>query len=72
MIPNEGCGAAAPGTAAPGAAARPTAYASDPTMPTTSLVSVWSASPRALPLTLNPLIPQHRLFLNPGCWMLGC
>ena len=28
--------------------------------------------PRALPLTLNPSIPQHWLFLSPGGWTLGC
>jgi hypothetical protein len=33
-----------------------------------SLVSVWSASPRALFLTLNPSIPHQSAVFNPGCW----
>ncbi|MBM5818390.1 MAG: hypothetical protein FJ083_18050 [Cyanobacteria bacterium K_Offshore_surface_m2_239] len=33
---------------------------------------MWFASPRTLLLTLNPSIPQHWLFLNPGCWIKGC
>jgi formylglycine-generating enzyme required for sulfatase activity len=37
--------AAAPGSSVPGTAARPTAAASSPTMPASTSVSVWSASP---------------------------
>ncbi len=29
---------------------------------------MWSASPKPLPLTLNPSIPQHSAVFNPGCW----
>ena len=65
---NQGCCAAAPGSTAPGAAARLAAPTAGPRMPTTSSVSVWSASPRTLPLTLNPSIPQHSAVFNPGCW----
>jgi len=43
----------------------------EPGNASTSSGSVWSASPRALPSTLNPLIPQHWLFLNPGCSAVG-
>ena len=60
------CCAAAPGTTSPGAAARLTASAASPTVPSTASVSVWSASPRALPLIHQSL--NTRLFLNPGCW----
>jgi hypothetical protein len=56
----------------PGDCPRPAASTSSPSMPSTTSGFVWCASPRALPLTLNPLIPQHWLFLNPGCSVWGC
>ena len=62
------CCAAAPGSTAPGTAARLAATTTGRYMPTTSSwVSVWSASPRALLLTLNPSIPQQSPVFNPGC-----
>lgn len=59
--------AAAPGTSSPGYAVRPTAASTGPATPATASVAVWSASPRALPSTLNPSISQHWLLLNPDC-----
>ncbi len=44
-------------TSIPVSAARPTATSSPPSVPTSASGSAWSASPRALPLTLKPLIP---------------
>ncbi len=62
------CCAAAPGATSLGAVGRLPATTTIPTMPFSASVSVWSASPRALPSTLNPSIPQHSAVFNSVCW----
>jgi formylglycine-generating enzyme required for sulfatase activity len=57
-----------PGTASLGTAVRLSGITSSLATSTTASVSVWSASPRALPLTHNPLTPQRSAVFNPGCW----
>jgi hypothetical protein len=67
---NQGCCAAAHGRTPRCTVVRPFATSAAGRHQASTSVSAWSASPRALPLTLNSLIPQHSGVFKP--WLLAC